>query len=100
MNEFFCSLDALGTCFCFDIADEVHKLEELDEKYIIVVPDPVDPPTQNQVPEVLEIPDEEVPLAEAPLTGDASALFGGMSAFSAFGMAMLRFFGRKKRDEE
>ena len=79
--------------------NRAEKLEELDEKVIIVVtePEPVDPP---ELPNSMEIPDEEVPLAEAPVTGDASVIFGGMSAFSAIGMAVLQFFGRKKREEE
>ena len=35
-----------------------------------------------------------------PLTGDATALFGAASGFSAFGLAFLHLLGRKKKTEE
>ena len=44
----------------------------------------------------IEIPDEEVPLALLPMTGDASALWMALSALSGAGL----FLTRKKRDEE
>ena len=45
----------------------------------------------------IEIPDEEVPLAAAPETGDISGLWAVLSGFSAAGMALL---SRKRKDEE
>ena len=45
----------------------------------------------------IEIPDEEVPLAAAPKTGDISSLWAALSSFSAAGFFLL---GRKRKDEE
>ena len=45
----------------------------------------------------IEIPDEEVPLAAAPKTGDISALWMALSGLSASGFF---FLGRKRKDEE
>ena len=93
-------------------------LEQLKEKIIIeiddiidpIIPpvdpvDPVNPPVEPidppAVPTVvdgeIEIPDEEVPLAAAPKTGDISALWMALSGLSASGFF---FLGRKRKDEE
>ena len=48
--------------------------------------------------ELEEIPDEEVPLAAVPQTGDASVYFAILSALSGTGLAGLAL--TKKRDEE
>ena len=47
-------------------------------------------------PELEEILDEEVPLANVPKTGDASALWMALSALSGAGL----FLVRKKREED
>ena len=93
--------------------EELKELETLDTVDFVdymnlrtpTVTPPVTPPTYEPVPlnddfEVdfeIEIPDEEVPLAAAPKTGDISTLWGLLSGFSAAGMALL---GRKRKDEE
>ena len=46
---------------------------------------------------LVDILDEEVPLADAPETGDASILWAAMSVLSGGGIVALN---RKKRDEE
>ena len=89
--------------------DHVEKLEELDKKVIIEIdppadPDPVDPPyyppyyppAPTGGDNLVDIPDEDVPLAAVPVTGDSTALFGVMSALSGFGL----FLSRKKKDED
>ena len=45
----------------------------------------------------LEIPDEEVPLAKAPVTGDISVLWLALSGLSGSGMLLLN---RKRKEEE
>ena len=50
-------------------------------------------------PGMEEIPEEEVPLAAVPKTGDASALWLALSALSGAGLAGVSLLGRKKREE-
>ena len=45
----------------------------------------------------VEIPDEEVPLADAPVTGDISALWLALSGLSGSGMLLLN---RKRKEEK
>ena len=45
----------------------------------------------------IEIPDEDVPLADAPKTGDISGLWVALSSISAAGMFLV---GRKRKEEE
>jgi LPXTG-motif cell wall-anchored protein len=81
----------------------IDMLVSLEEKLIFLFDDPVDP----SVPALLNddfavdfeitIPDEEVPLANVPKTGDISGLWAVLSGFSAAGMALL---GRKRKEEE
>ena len=73
--------------------------------------DPVDPPVEPVNPPAepveaddafevefeIEIPDEEVPLAAVPKTGDMSGLWNILSGISAAGMFLL---GRKRKNEE
>ena len=91
-----------------DRLDHAEKLEKLEEKKIFEVveptPDPEPQPNPNPHPQIrihnnglVEIDDEEVPLADAPKTGDLSTLLLAMSMGSAGGMAMLN---RKKKEEE
>ena len=83
----------------------IDMLVSLEEKLIILFEDPVDPPVDPPAPQPvplaldgeIEIPDEEVPLADAPKTGDISGLWAVLSGFSAAGMALL---GRKRKEEE
>ena len=84
------------------------KLNKLNEKIEIVIP-PVNPnPNPNPQPNpvmplndggLVTIDDGAVPLADVPKTGDASVVFGAMSAFSGFGLALMQLFGRKKKEE-
>ena len=72
--------------------------------------DPVDPtpadPTVEEPAEpasvdgdgLVELPDEDVPLAEAPKTGDPMLVYAGMTLFSGAGLAFLGL--GKKKDEE
>ena len=46
--------------------------------------------------DLTEIPDEEVPLADAPKTGDGSVILAAISALSGIGYAGLNFTGKKK----
>ena len=48
----------------------------------------------------LEIADEDVPMAEAPETGDATALLALMTTASGSGLAWLAISGKKRREEE
>ena len=90
--------------------EHVGKLDYLHEKVEIVVPpapqpDPGPGPNPNPQPVVFNddglviINDGPVPLADVPKTGDASVVFGAMSAFSGFGLAFMQLFGRKKKEE-
>ena len=56
-----------------------------------IIPTPDDP---------TEIPDEDVPLANIPKTGDTSALWMALSALSGVGLAGMLFLGRNKKREE
>ena len=73
--------------------DYVDPLEKLNEKLIILFDDYEPDPYFDEI----EIPDEEVPLAAAPKTGDMSSLWSVLSGLSAAGMFLL---GRKRKDEE
>ena len=86
--------------------EHVDPLEKLNEKLVILFDDPTEyePVMLNDDFEIdfdfdfeIEIPDEEVPLAAAPKTGDISSLWGILSGLSAAGMFLL---GRKRKDEE
>ena len=55
--------------------------------------------TPIEEPEV-EIPEEKVPLADAPETGDTTALWLAMTALSGCGLAGVSLLGRKKREDE
>ena len=61
-------------------------------------------PGEGEVPvwfnlddEIVTIPDEEVPLAKAPKTGDLSGLWAAISALSIGGIGLLN---RKRKEEE
>jgi len=47
--------------------------------------------------EEIEIPDEDVPKAELPKTGDPISVFAGLTALSGFGITVL---ARKLKKEE
>ena len=68
----------------------------------IIIPEPPVPlapvPQPEPEPEVEEIPEEEVPLADIPKTGDASALWMMMSILSGTSLAGVTFLGRKKHE--
>ena len=63
--------------------------------------EPVTPPAPPVAPVsddgLVDIPDERVPLADAPKTGDAMLLYAGMTALSGVGLAGL---GLKKKKED
>ena len=91
-----------------DRLDHAEKLEKLEEKEIfeVVEPTPDPDPEPQDIPQpyirirnngLIEIDDEEVPLADAPKTGDLSTLLLAMSMGSAGGMVMLN---RKKKEEK
>lgn len=85
--------------------ESAEKLEELEEKVIIIVTDtdpgnqgpepPVDPDPQGGE-DVTIIPDEDVPLADAPKTGDVSGLWAALSFLSLGGFTALK---RKRKEE-
>jgi len=90
--------------------------EEIPEEEIPVVqnptnePAPVNPtnepapatPTTPVTPgaPLVELPDEEVPLADAPKTGDAMILYMGMTALSGMGLLGLGLTKKKEENEE
>ena len=101
-----------------DDADEPEeiRLATAEETVKVEKNKPVTPPAQKdpeetkpetepkeETPEIvtvdteIEIPDEDVPLASAPKTGDISALWIALSSVSAAGMILL---GKKREDEE
>ena len=99
-------IDSFGTLDLMDLIE----IEEPVEPHVEPPVDPIVPPvtpTPEQEPVVvddvfeidfeIEIPDEEVPLAAAPKTGDISSLWAALSSFSAAGFFLL---GRKRKDEE
>ena len=47
--------------------------------------------------DLTEIMEEDVPLANVPMTGDNSLFFIGMTVLSAFGLAGLALTGSKKK---
>ena len=60
--------------------------------------DPVDPPADPTDPDApVEIPDEEVPKADVPQTGDPMLLYVGITALSGLGLLGL---GLKKKEQE
>jgi len=85
--------------------EHIGTLEYLGQKLIIVIPE--EPVPMDDVPApvpmmidgdgLVEIEEEDVPLADAPQTGDISTLFGAISALSAGGFF---FLNRKRKDEE
>ena len=100
--------------------NHVELLNKLEAKVIIEIEDPpvnppvdpvdppvnpVDPPVDPEEPpaepaaldDEIDIPDEEVPLAEAPKTGDISALWAAFSGLSAAGYFIL---GKKRKGED
>lgn len=99
--------DELDMMNGIDYIEELGKLDTVDyvDYMNLRTPDPVAPPADEPmvlndsfaVDFEIEIPDEEVPLAAAPKTGDISSLWGILSGLSAAGMFLL---GRKRRDEE
>ena len=60
------------------------------------VTDPTDPVPQNGDDPLVEILDEDVPLANIPKTGDPMVLYGALTALSGIGLAVL---GIKKKEE-
>ena len=99
----------------WDDGDEIPTDEELEEikdatdEEIVevkeptpVIPNPTETaPTEDREPvavEVeIEIPDEDVPLANAPKTGDISIVWIALAGISAAGMILLS--GKRKDDE-
>jgi len=82
----------------------VQHLEGLEKKQVLDVEIPE--PGEGDEPiwfnldmddEIVTIPDEEVPLAKAPKTGDLSGLWAAISALSIGGIGLLN---RKRREEE
>ena len=75
------------------------KLDELIEKIITVIPqnpvDPGNPPDVTPTNEIV-IPDDEVPLAQAPKTGDLSTLWAAISGLSLGGISLLN---RKRKEK-
>lgn len=64
---------------------------------------PVDPgtnPETNPEDPGTDLEDPDVPLAEVPETGDASAIWLALSALSGTGLAGVTFLGRKKKEQE
>jgi LPXTG-motif cell wall-anchored protein len=84
--------------------EHAQMLEELSEKIIaIVVPQDPDVPGEPPVvePEIIfvdeiTIADDEVPLAQAPKTGDISTLWAAISGLSLGGISLLN---RKRRNK-
>ena len=90
----------------------VEKLDKLDNKIVaeILPNDPADPNVPGDpgfpgvfldddfgVNELLNIPDEEVPLAKAPQTGDLSGLWAALSFLSLGGIGILN---KKRKNED
>ena len=62
-------------------------------EYVTPTEEAVEEPTEDAVEEpTIEIPDEEVPLAEAPETGDGTMLWAAVSLLSTCG-----FLGLNKK---
>ena len=49
--------------------------------------------------DVIEIPEEPVPLADAPKTGSDAIIWLALAIFAALGMAAARFTGKKRQHE-
>ena len=49
--------------------------------------------------DVTEIPEEPVPLADAPKTGSDAIIWLALAIFAALGMAAARFTGKKRQHE-
>ena len=81
--------------------DHAEKLDKLEEKVIAEIDEPQYPvnPTNDNFPitEELEILDEEIPLAQAPKTGDLSSLWAAISGLSLGGISLLNF--KRKKEE-
>ena len=71
----------------------------IPEDPVPLAPVPEEPVIIPEEPEFEEILDEEIPLADVPKTGDASALWMMMSVLSGSGLAGMAFLGRKKRED-
>ena len=83
-------------------SDKSEDTVKVEKKADPTEPQPTDPATENPdepaaQDEEIEIPDEDVPLASAPKTGDISALWIALSGISAAGMILL---GKKKDEDE
>ena len=81
--------------------EHIEHLDKLDNKYIIVIPEPEpDIPVYPVVPLVVDngddviIPDAEVPLADAPKTGDLTGIWAALSFLSLAGFGLTRKKGK------
>ena len=72
--------------------EEMTAEQESDPEETVVEILPEDVP-------LTELPDDEVPLASVPMTGDASALWMLMSVLSGASLAGVTVLGRKKIEE-
>lgn len=85
--------------------EEIVEVKKPDPKPPVQPTEPTDPeptetePKDNPVAQddEIEIPDEEVPLASAPKTGDISLVWIALSGLSAGGMIVL---GKKREEDE
>ena len=73
--------------------------------YTYITPQPPAPPAEEEPPvtpidddDLVDLPDEDVPLADVPKTGDGMLLYVGMTALSGFGLIRLGF--KKKEEQE
>jgi len=75
--------------------------EEPEDEIIVPVEEEEVPPApvfevNVEEDDVIEIPDEEVPLADAPKTGSDAIIWIALALFAAMGMAATRFINTKK----
>jgi len=86
-------------------------VDPIPEEPAVEDPAPVDPIPEEPTPEepaipatvdgdgLVELPDEDVPLAEVPHTGDPMLIYAGMTLLSGAGLAYLGL-GKKKEEED
>ncbi len=78
-----------------EIPEDPHEPAPQDDEGVEIPEDPHEPAPQDD-DGLIEIPDEDVPLADVPKTGDPITLYAALAVLCGGGMVLLR----KKEDEE
>lgn len=74
--------------------------EELIDEPIPTTNVPEEKEPEEEPEEELELPEDDIPLSDVPVTGDASGLWYTALGLSAAGLMVLRLLGKKREEEQ